>query len=301
MEQSKINLSKNRVRPVCVFILSEKSSGSSFLWRVIKDTFSIPKYPSTSHFENETLFWTKAASVLSLPQVDMEKSEIPYTKARAEKEIVTFLNKNLQNGFNDILDKKTIFESWKSLVIEYGPVFIEKSPHHLLQNSVIDLILEFKKEYEGIIDVKIIGLIRNPVHTIGSEIRRWGMDKDKAETQWVDTYNNLLRLTENLDGKELFVIRFEDFKNNPSEIRKEIVIFIDENFNSTSMQIENTRKTKSEKNQFAFNLQNETIKLGHKFGYTDNELIFEYSWSDKLKYATWRYLRPFLKSLLRKK
>ena len=55
----------------CVFILSEKSSGSSMLWRALTRALNIQQYPKTKHFESETLFWTKAASLLEKPQLKM--------------------------------------------------------------------------------------------------------------------------------------------------------------------------------------------------------------------------------------
>ena len=54
-----------------VYILSEKSSGSSFLFRSLADALNIKDYPETQHFESETLYWTKAASILEMPQLKM--------------------------------------------------------------------------------------------------------------------------------------------------------------------------------------------------------------------------------------
>ena len=74
-----------------IYILSEKSSGSSFLFRSLKDALNIKTYPKTIHFESETLYWTKAASLLDKPQLKMLASAVPYPKARARKEIQDFL------------------------------------------------------------------------------------------------------------------------------------------------------------------------------------------------------------------
>ena len=69
-------------RPLCLFILSVKSSGSSILQRILAESLSGRLVEKTTHSENETLYWTKAASVLGLPQIQMENSQVPFRKER---------------------------------------------------------------------------------------------------------------------------------------------------------------------------------------------------------------------------
>ncbi len=67
----------------CIIILSIKSSGSSACQNLLSKFSQVSYVPKTRHFENETLYWTKAASVLGLPQVDMIDSEVPISKEKA--------------------------------------------------------------------------------------------------------------------------------------------------------------------------------------------------------------------------
>jgi len=52
--------------PTCIAILSEKSSGSSVLQRLIASFARRKTREATRHNEDETLYWTKAASILRL-------------------------------------------------------------------------------------------------------------------------------------------------------------------------------------------------------------------------------------------
>ena len=84
-------------RTKCVIILSNKSSGSSILQRFITESSEARHVRYTRHFENETLYWTKAASVLGLPQLDMPDSEVPLPKAQARRELVELLSTSVDH------------------------------------------------------------------------------------------------------------------------------------------------------------------------------------------------------------
>jgi len=82
----------------CVFILSTKSSGSSIVQRRLVESGAAKVVPYTRHSENETLFWTKAGSVLDLKQQKMPNSEVPISKAVALKDLRLFMVQNVPSG-----------------------------------------------------------------------------------------------------------------------------------------------------------------------------------------------------------
>ena len=133
-----------------IILLSEKSSGSSAFQDLLTKLTKINCVKRTRHYQNETLYWTKAASILKMPQIKMVDSEVPIESQKARKDLVAILQDNLNNYQLPKRDKDIIFNGWEHLCKKYSPIFIEKSPHHLCQWSSIELILECvekKKEH----------------------------------------------------------------------------------------------------------------------------------------------------------
>lgn len=126
----------------CIIILSEKSSGSSVFHRILADTPGVNTARWTRHQEMETLYWTKAASVLDRPQVKMHQSEVPIERNRARRELIEFLHRNLDHYAPPDDDQDLILDGWRDLCRQRGPIYCEKSPHHLVQWSNLELILE---------------------------------------------------------------------------------------------------------------------------------------------------------------
>ena len=208
----------------CIIILSEKSSGSTVVQELISGLADVKYIEYTKHRENETLYWTKAASVLGYPQQKMVASEVPIPSGRARKELISFLSRNLNSYTIDIRDKQSIFQSWEALTLRYGPVFVEKSPHHLLQTSALKLIHECA-DYLGDVDFYIVGLIRNPMDVIYSQFRRWGTSPDAVDAQWLAAYKNF-RLCAELFEERFKVFRYEDLCSDLKSV-EELASFLE--------------------------------------------------------------------------
>ena len=102
----------------CILILSAKSSGSTALQSLLVKFFQVNHIDKTRHFEYETLFWTKAASILQLPQVDMLDSEVPINKEKARYDIINLLKQNLgtyapPENDNDLIFNEIEFDEKK--------------------------------------------------------------------------------------------------------------------------------------------------------------------------------------------
>ncbi|AHM58413.1 hypothetical protein D770_00695 [Flammeovirgaceae bacterium 311] len=221
----------------------------------------------TTHHENETLFWAKAASVLGLPQLKMHRSRVPYSNTLALKALNSFcVENNLGELKQESLNRKTIFEMYLSLIVQNGPLFLEKSPHHLFNQSNLDLISEFKEKYQDKINFKILGLVRHPLSVIYSGWDRWKHDCSEFEQEWLISNTNLLKNKEALD---LEIIRYEDLvSENAASLKDKLALEpVSSKFEFKSGSLE---KWKSDKN-FAHQLSKETMDLAKKFGYTDFE------------------------------
>ena len=164
----------------CIIILSEKSSGSSALQNLLVKFAEIQHVSKTRHFENETLYWTKAASILDKPQLVMVDSEVPIERKKARGELISLLKDNLNDYVPPVDDKELIIEGWRLLCNKYSPIFLEKSPHHLCQWAAIELIIECIRQVTDV-DFLLIGLIRNPMDTLYSQFKRWGSRPEEVQ------------------------------------------------------------------------------------------------------------------------
>ena len=260
------------VKNKSLIILSEKSSGSSACQNLLAQ-FAGPRYVrKTRHFQNETLYWTKAASILGMPQSPMVDSEVPIATDKARVDLLELLSENIPGYQRPPDDREMIMEGWRLLCEEYGPLFLEKSPHHLSQWSAIELILECIEENQDV-DFLLIGLVRNPLETIYSQFNRWKSPTRRVESQWITAYRNLLRLKK-IVGDRLVVIRYEDLISSLRPLAP-VFDFCGADPDSSADQYLHARSVSRAQTdpRFHFAPSNETIKLAQEYGYAESEIV----------------------------
>jgi uncharacterized protein YceK len=208
-----------------VLILSDKSSGSTILQNELAKHPDVNLCSWTVHQENETLYWCKAAALLGMPQAKMMDSTIlPMPAARARAELTEFLQANLPGWAVPATDEGLIFEGWERLCDRYSPVFLEKSPHHLHSPSALSLLERASSNSAREMDIRAIGLVRNPIDTLYSMWKRWRTRPELRQREWVAAYENLRSFSQKL-GNRMIVIRYEDLVNDPSTM-SEVCRFI---------------------------------------------------------------------------
>jgi hypothetical protein len=202
-------------QPTILFLLSSKSSGSSAFQSYVSKNFGVNLIRHTQHYENETLFWTKVASILGLRQWPMHRSEVPIPKKEAQKALQDLLN---DNGLNLKANptKYDYFDAFFGLCEKTGFPVIEKSPHHLFNESNINLILEFKEYIKSRANVVLIGLVRHPLATTFSAWSRWRVSPSAFERDWRRTYHNLLALKNQVP--ELPIFRYEEITEDATSL-----------------------------------------------------------------------------------
>ncbi|MEQ3648108.1 sulfotransferase [Alteromonas sp.] len=283
-----------------VYILSEKSSGSSFLFRSLNDALGITSYPTTKHFESETLFWTKAASLLNKPQLSMLESAVPYDKDIARKELTEFLASNLPTNITFNTDEELVFNGWFELLKEFGPIFIEKSPHHLLQWNALALMLEFEKRFSDKVNCHYVCIARNPKDVFLSQFRRWNINIAHLENQWLTTYMNWERFRDegSTRSSKIFT-RYEELVADRQSVVEKIckVVGVTPKLKGE----EKVRKSKSSKQSesFGYALSSSVINLAKSMGYSHSELQHTQSFKWTLYEIYIRYLYSPAKSLYR--
>lgn len=259
------------MKPKSIVILSEKSSGSSALQNLLQKYVNVKYVKFTQHHQHETLYWTKAASILGMQQVNMLNSEVPLERFEAKNELIDFLRMNIKNYDPPCNDRELIFNGWKMLCKKYSPIFVEKSPHHLLQWSAIKLMLEASYQTKDI-DMLFIGLIQNPIDTIYSQYKRWGGDPNLLQFQWQTAYTNLVKLKDRLNEK-LVIVKYEDIVNSSDHLLP-ILSFCGVSINKINpsyLHKESISKWKNDK-LFKFTLNKKVKDLAFQFGYSENEI-----------------------------
>lgn len=258
----------------CIIILSEKSSGSSALQNLLVKFAEIQHVSKTRHFENETLYWTKAASILDKPQLVMVDSEVPIERKKARGELISLLKDNLNDYVPPVDDKELIIEGWRLLCNKYSPIFLEKSPHHLCQWAAIELIIECIRQVTDV-DFLLIGLIRNPMDTLYSQFKRWGSRPEEVQRQWLIAYQNLLKLKE-IIGEQLVVVCYENMVTSLAYLEP-VFNFCGKTADAADKTYLHQKSLQAWKtdSHFGFSLSNEVIELACKYGYQKDELVQE--------------------------
>lgn len=255
----------------CIILLSEKSSGSSIVQKFVTKYTHAKLLPNTRHYENETLYWTKAASLLGLEQHDMVDSEVPLSREYGKSELIKLLRDNLP-GYNPPEDdKELIHEGWSMLCKQYTPVLFEKSPHHLCQSAALDLICEqIKRDRDN--EYLIVGLVRNPMDTIYSQYDRWCSPPALVESQWLKAYSNLLELKKKL-GSQMITLRYEDIATDNSTVHP-IVTFCQDDIKINYAQDIDKKSISRWRNSRTYyhKLSTETLQLALFLGYDEEDI-----------------------------
>lgn len=254
-----------------IIILSEKCSGSSACQNILGKLADVRLISTTRHRYNETLYWTKAASILGLPQLKMIDSEVPISRDKARADLVALLRANLADFEAPRDDRELIFGGWRMLCEKYSPIFLEKSPHHLLQWSALQLILEFIETTHDI-DVLIIGLIRNPMDTIYCHWSRWRSEPETVERQWVVAYKNLQNLKD-ICGNRLAIVRYEDMVTSPDSLTPalEVIGLRPDHAFRGELHERSLCRWKGDR-WFGFSLSGSAVQLAESYGYQAKDL-----------------------------
>jgi hypothetical protein len=255
----------------CIIILSNKASGSSACQNLLAKLVDIKHVTKTRHFENETLYWTKAASILKMPQKKMLGSEVPIESNNAKSDLKKILADNIKGFVAPNNDKDLIFGGWNELCATYSPIFLEKSPHHLYQWSSLELIMECMDLLSDV-EFLLIGLVRNPMDTLYSAYRSWKIPPEKLQYEWLESYRNLQKL-KSLVGERLVIIRYEDIVHSVESLNP---VFKFCGLDSCSadnnyLHKQSINKWKNDK-YYGFNLSDEVTQLAMSYGYKEDEL-----------------------------
>lgn len=250
--------------PTCVMVLSDKSSGSTLLQRMLVSNEAASHVTWTSHNMHETLFWSKAAALLREDATPFRYSRyLPVSKAVARRDLADLLEHNTGETFDD--DESLVVDGWATLCEQFAPVFVEKSPHHLHSRPALSLMVDVRQRLDPI-TFRWIGLVRHPLDTVYSMWRRWQLPPAATEREWVRAYTNLLWFEE-LVGDAIQIVRYEDLVADVATVERVFRFAGLEPGDAASLAHQNSLGRPTRDTRFGFRLSHEAAAVATEFGY----------------------------------
>lgn len=255
-----------------IFFLSGKSSGSSIFQRELLRHPEIISVAATEHTEHETLYWVKAASVLGFPERHFYQSKCPYPHQYCEEALKKMLQRNASGFKPEGNARDWIYDGWDAMIDHNGPIFFEKSPHHLEQWPALMTFLDYYQQQRR--DVVFIAMVRNPMAVIYSTFTRWHSDLFSRQYWWMQAYSNLLTAKQMIPSEKLLLLRYEDFIEAPQITLHEVCKFLDI---GDSTELGSTVHGKSGNKwaadqSFTFQLDPIVESFASQFGYTKEQM-----------------------------
>ena len=209
-------------------LLSDKRSGSTMVQSELCKHPKIQHVEYSPHTYFETHHWLKAAVMLGMPEQLFHggRTYPGYgSRKNARAYLVDCVEKNVP-GFqvpND--DRELVFAGWDALCEKYcQPVFFEKSPQYLAHWASLSLILEWIERTDH--EVKVIGLIRNPMAVMHSAQELFHTDPESRQFGWLAVQRNMLTVSRLLPENSFMHLRYEDLIASPTQSFDQILNFV---------------------------------------------------------------------------
>ncbi|MDB4559356.1 sulfotransferase [Planctomycetota bacterium] len=264
------------MKPTVVILLSDKRSGSTQFERELSRHRDVQHASYCAHSYNETHHWLKSAVVLDMPSrhfADGHRYKGYGGKKGARALLVDQLRGNLPDFHLPEEDRQLVFKGWEAMCRQFAhPVFFEKSPQHLAHWSALSLMLEWAEETD--LDVKFIGLVRNPAAVLHSAWELFGTPPQTRQAGWVSIHRNLLAFQSMVPDEDYLGVTYEDMVGHPRECFDRVLDFIGlERDPAVGADVHGKSLEKWRTNEsFSFLPSLTTIQMAQRFGY-DRDMI----------------------------
>lgn len=263
--------------PTVVILLSDKRSGSTMFQRELCKHPDIQTVAYSPHAYLETHHWLKAAVMLNIDGNLFSGGKV-YPGYGSRLNARTYMEDCLQGNLRDYNlpsdSSSLIYDGWEAMCRRFAtPVFFEKSPQYLAHWGALELLLQWIRSTS--FDVKVVGLVRNPLSVMYSAQELFHSNPDKRQYGWVRIHQNLERFASSLNRGQFELVRYEDIIASPEKAFANICHFIgvepcvDMGSNVHDSSIDKW----VEDPFFQFQLANETREMAARFGYGDEALF----------------------------
>jgi len=263
--------------PTVVILLSDKRSGSTMLQEELCKHSSIRHVDYSPHTYFETHHWLKASVVLNRPDA-LYSGFRKYGGYGSQENARTYLIDTLKGNMFDYeppeSDEELIFGGWDALCKTFAqPVFFEKSPQILAEWCALSLLLEWTRRTD--MEVKIIGLVRNPLAVQYSAHELFSSDAERRQFGWLNIQRNLLSIQSMLAPEMFKLVRYEDIITDPKQGLADLCDFIGVEYeDEIGASVHTSSKEKWMANEnYTLQLDPSVRQIAKAFGYRDLELI----------------------------
>lgn len=263
--------------PTAVILLSDKRSGSTMLQDELCKHSGIRHVDYSPHTYFETHHWLKASVVLNRPDA-LYSGFKQYPGYGSRENARTYLIDTLKGNMPDYeppeSDEELIFDGWDALCQTFAePVFFEKSPQILAEWCALSLLMEWTRRTD--MDVKIIGLVRNPLAVQYSAHELFSTDAEKRQFGWLNIQRNLLSIQSMLPPETFKLVRYEDIIAEPKKGLADLCDFIGVDYeDEIGASVHSSSKEKWMANKdYTLQLDHSVKQIAKAFGYSDLELI----------------------------
>ena len=257
-------------------LLSDKRSGSTMLERELCKHPEVNHVSYTPHTYNETHYWLKAACMLPLSHEGFYGGLRPDSygsRSLARKSLLNFLKRNSPDFTEPATDEELVIDGWTALCRQFAhPVFFEKSPQHPHHWAALELLLTWIKASE--FEVRVIGLVRNPMSVMYSALKLFHTDPGERQFGWAQAYRNILKLEGRLSAGQFCMVRYEDIVRQPAIEFKRLCDFIgidDDGNLGLSTHRDSVNKWREDAG-FTLQLDPQVGEVAQRFGYSEEDV-----------------------------
>jgi Sulfotransferase family len=240
------------------------------------------RHPDIRHVEYsphtyfETHHWLKGAVLLGMAPEFFSGGHTYKgygSRANARAYLIDCVTKNVPEFEVPGDDKELVFQGWEALCKKFSkPIFFEKSPQYLAHWASLSLFLEWVDSTE--MDVRVIGLTRNPLSVQYSAQELFHTNPSSRQFGWLELHKNLLAFRSMLPSDSYLHLKYEDIINNPSKefarTYRFIGISVDHHL-SNSVHDRSVNKWIDDP-EFDMCLDETVKQMARHFGYSDEEL-----------------------------
>ncbi|MBI6630256.1 sulfotransferase family protein [Pontibaca salina] len=214
--------------PSAVILLSDKRSGSTMFQDEICRHSAVRTVPYSPHSNLETHWWLMAAVLLQSSGrlfSGGQRYKGYGSRANARAYMVDLLEKSVPDFAPPSDDYTLVFQGWDALCRKLAqPVFFEKSPQFVAHWAALTLLLDWIEQTD--LEVRVVGLVRNPHGVMYSAARQFGTDPASRQIGWLATCRNLLAFSQMLGPEQFTLVRYEDLIRDPISGFADICRFI---------------------------------------------------------------------------
>ena len=259
-----------------VILLSDKRSGSTMFENELCKHPSINHVIYSPHAYRETHHWLKSAVILGMPK-QLYYGHSSYkgygVKRTARRYLIDCIKGNVPDFIAPEDDRALVFEGWDALCSQFAkPVFFEKSPQHPHHWAALHLMLKWMQTTA--FDVKIIGLVRNPMSVMYSAFKLFNTDPFERQYGWVNCYRNILAFKEIVGENKFLMVWYENLISRPEKEFSEICAFLGLDNSRLIGNDVHSRSVRKwfEDPEFDFQLNESALYIAKHFGYGEEVL-----------------------------